>query len=148
MSSNAPSNRAATLIYRRTKLYSASRRNLVPPPLRYRVFRVRGITFSATFTIIERLNREMDRSARARNSSSRGRATQKRNITPGTHKGSAAYDETDDGRISLVGRVIGIPGHKKVRRGVLDDPSSTGHAPDRSRYFIRSYDIFQAGDRR
>jgi len=55
-------------------------------------------------------------------------------------------NETDDGRISTE-RAIGILRHKKVRR-VLDNPTSTGHAPDRSRYFIRGCDIFQADDRR
>lgn len=72
--------------------------------------------------------------------SSKGRATQKRNITPGTHKASAGYGETCRW-MDLMERVIGIPGRKKVGRRVLDDPS-TGHAPDRSRYFIRSRAIF------
>lgn len=73
-----------------------------------------------------------------------GRTSQKRNITPGTHKGSAAYSETDDGRISLsLSLSLSWGLTKKLCRGVLDDPSpSTGHAPDRSRYFIRSCELF------
>lgn len=73
--------------------------------------------------------------------SPRGEPPRSGNITPGTHKASAAYGETDDGWISCMDRVIGIPGRKKVRRRVLDD-RSTGHAPDRSRYFTRSRAIF------
>lgn len=39
------------------------------------------------------------------------------------------------------------PGIQKIYRIVLDDPSSIGHAPDWSRYFIRNCDIFQTSDR-
>lgn len=43
--------------------------------------------------------------------------------------------------MDLVERVIGVPRRKKIGWRVLDDPS-TGHAPDRSRYFTRSRAIF------
>jgi len=112
------------------------------------------INLSITFMIIMQFSKKIrvhERSddLRMRNLWLGGWATQKRNITPRIHEASTAHERDGwcDERISTK-RAIGIPRHKKVRHRVLDDPTSTGHAPDRSRYFIRSCDIFQAGDRR
>lgn len=77
------------------------------------------LTLSMIFTIIEQSVIEKCDSdiSKTRNLSSKGQATQKRNITPGTHKESTLLTtrQTDG---SYGASHVSIPGYKKVRHRV------------------------------
>lgn len=78
------------------------------------------LTLSMIFTIIKQsvTGKCESNVSKTRNLSSKGQATQKRNITPGTHKESSLLTTRRTMNGSRGASHVGIPEHKKVRHRV------------------------------